>query len=201
MKLNLPDLIGVEPERLRGAVKAVVAQQVRDVAAPSLGPMDLEGTVAPRRFTAEPSLGANPDEVAAARHFVALMEAAYLVATSDGMSDAERQTLVDLIAYLTGDSTSPTVVTQMMAGFQALLDREGLSARLQHVAAQFDDFMAREEALSFAALVLIADGSISRKEVRGLIELAEVLGYSVGEAQAAIELVARSVAGQLKGSG
>jgi tellurite resistance protein len=198
-KLNLPDFSGVEPERLRKAVCAVVEQQAREAVAPSVGPRSLEGRLPSMENLATDSTRlkhAGGEDANAARHFLAMLEAAYLVATMDGISDAERQAFADLASLVTG-GTEAAGLTKLLEAFDATIEHEGRPARLAEVAKSFEDFMAREEALSFAALVVISDGSITRKEARGLIELAEALGYSVGELQAALDQIAQNLKREL----
>jgi hypothetical protein len=78
--------------------------------------------------------------------------------------------------------------------FDGLVQAEGLEARLDAVAGVFEDFMAREEAMSFAVLVAIADGELSDKEAVTLIALGRRIDFSPGEVQAVVD----SVAGALR---
>ena len=199
-KLNLPEFPAVNRATLGAAIARLIGQQARDAAAPSVGPRSLSGRL--------PGLSALPDDAApesedagAARHFLAMLEAAYLVAAADGLGEAERGALGELIAEVTGDPKARARVATIFARFDEGIARDGIPARLTDIASRFDDFMAREETLHFVTLIALADGSISRKEARSLIELAERLGYSMGELQALLDQVTGSLRRELGASG
>jgi tellurite resistance protein len=203
-RLNLPDLEGVDANALAVAVGRVIQQQTRDAAAPSIGPRTLSGrlpSVASLDAGATSFVRASSEDAGAARHFLALLEAAYLVAVSDGVAAAERSAFAGLLAQATANRATAETLASILSEFDSALEREGRAARLADVAARFSDFVAREEALSFATLVTVADGAISRKEARGLIELSEALGFSIGELQLVLEQVGGALKAALTGSG
>jgi tellurite resistance protein len=196
-KLTLPEFPSVDRTRFGAAVHTLIEQQARDAAAPSVGPLSLSGRI-PKLSMIESGAAQSSEQASVAQHFLGMLEAAFLVAAIDGgVSEPERAALGDLIAQVTNDPDGAKGLSALFDKFGADLTRDGMPARLAAVAAHFDDFMAREEALSFATLIALADGSISRKEARGLIELAEHLGYSVGEVQALLDSIATSLKEQL----
>jgi tellurite resistance protein len=203
MKLNLPDLGDATLATLASAVRSVIEQQTRDAAAPSVGPRALSGrlpSIAALSAGATGYVRASSEDAHAARHFLSLMEAAYLVAASDGISDAERTAFAGLLASVRGGAADPRQLEAILGELDAASARDGRPKRLAELATMFDDFVAREEALGFATLVAVADGQISRKEARGLIELAEQLGFSLGELQVVLEQVGTSLKAALEAS-
>lgn len=196
-KLTLPEFPSVDRTRYGAAVRTLIEQQARDAAAPSVGPLSLSGRI-PKLSALESGAAQSSEQASVAQYFLGMLEAAFLVAAIDGgVSEAERAALGDLIAQVTNDPDGAKGLSALFDRFGADLTREGMPERLRAVAAHFEDFMAREEALSFATLIALADGSISRKEARGLIELAEHLGYSVGEVQALLDSIATSLKQEL----
>jgi tellurite resistance protein len=144
---------------------------------------DLDANAVPAQHTGDAE---------ATRHFLGMLEAAYLVAATDGTSEIERAALGELIAQVTGQADRDAVAAAL-ARFDEEIARDGLPARMAAVAARFEDFMAREDALTFAGIIALSDGALSRKELRGLIELAEHMGYSVGEVQAILDAIAANL--------
>jgi tellurite resistance protein len=192
-KLEVPEIPNVDRERLAAAVRKLVEQHARESAAPSVGPQSLSARL--------PALASLPPtdsdlqggaDAEATRHFLGLLEAAYLVAAPDGVTPAERAALGELIAQVTGQ-VRRDAVARALARFDEEIERDGLPARIAAVAARFEDFMAREEALTFAGIIALSDGSLSRRELRGLIEFAEQLGYSMGELQVALDTIASNL--------
>jgi len=196
-KLTLPEFPAVDRARLGGALARLIGQQARDAAAPSVGPRSLSGRLPDLSKLDDDAPPESAEDRGAVRHFLAMLEAAYLVAAADGLGDAERSALGELMAEVTGEPKGSVGLASLFARFDEALARDGAPARLDEIAARFDDFMAREEALHFVTLIALADGSISRREARSLIELAERLGYSMGELQALLDSVAVSLRKEL----
>ena len=200
-KLDLPEFPEVDRARFRSAIARLIDQQARDAAAPSVGPRSLTGRLPKLSAAADDAPPESAEDAGAARHFLAMLEAAYLVAAADGLGEAERGALGELIAQVTGDPKGGAALATLFARFNEGLERDGIPARLAEVASCFEDFMAREEALNFVTLIALADGSISRREARSLIELAERLGYSMGELQALLDSVTSSLKRELAAAG
>ncbi len=179
------------PEQLRAAVRVAVERQAADVAAPSVGPRSLSG-----RLPAADKLraGAESEEDSrAARYFASILELSFLVASADGLDDGEREALAHLVAHATGDAVDPASLAGQFADIAEALRAEGREARLTAVAATFTDFMEREEALSFAALVALADGRLGDAERGALLDLGARFDSSEGEVQLVVAQVAASL--------
>jgi hypothetical protein len=191
--LSVPELPTLDPQALAVAVRAVIGRQAADVAAPSVGPRSLSGRLPPStrlESCAEQFSMDSPEDAEAARYFSALLEASYLVAAADGLAAAEREALCDLIVHTTGRAVDALALERLFERFDEALDREGLAQRLTSVAARFEDFMAREEAMSFTALVAISDGELGEREALALTALGARFDFSVGEVQAVLDQVA-----------
>jgi len=199
--LDLPELPECDDATMATAVRRVIERQAADVAAPSVGPRALTGrlpAVARLERGAEQMLAESSEDADAARYFSAIVEACFLAAVADGFADEERSAVANLIAYVSGKAVSGERAGLMLDGFQKLLDEQGLEKRLDAVAGQFDDFVAREEAMSFAALVSLADRVLADKEALTLMALGKRFDFSKGEVQAVIQQVAASLAQALK---
>ena len=61
------------------------------------------------------------------------------------------------------------------------------------VAANFEDLSAREEAITFAALIAIADGKLARPEAQVLVELGEHFKFSETDVQAVLAQVVAGI--------
>ncbi len=129
-----------------------------------------------------------------------MIEASYLVAAADGLVEAEQDALSDLIAHTTGSAVDVETLQEMFARFDEMLKEHGLEGRLQAIASSFDDFMAREEAMSFAALIAISDGELAPAEEVALIALGARLDFSTGEVQAILNQVAAALSRALSAS-
>ena len=165
--LELPD---VGSEVLREAVRTALEQQSSDIAAPSVGPRSLSGrlpTTDQLKAGAEASVAEEGEDAAAAQYFQSLLELGYLVASADGLADEEREALADLVEHATGSAVEHDVLTRHFTNLDAAAEMLGRRERMGRIAANFDDFMAREEAMSFAALVAVADGKPRASQRRG----------------------------------
>lgn len=199
--VELPELPECDSDVLRAAVRAVIEQQATDVAAPSVGPRALMARLprierleegAEHLFSSIPP--ANEADTEAARYFGAIVETCYLVATADGFAAEERGAVADLVGFATGDLFTRDRAESVFAAHAKLLEEQGLEARLDAIAARLDDFVAREEAMSFAALVAVADRELADKEAVMLMALAKRFDFSRGEVQAVVRQVAMTLA-------
>ena len=196
--LELPELPPCDPAEMAAAVRAAMEQQAVDVAAPSVGPRALAGrlpTMDVLEHGATQLVMDSPEDAEAARYFAALVEVCYLVAAADGLQDEER--VATLMQHVTGATIDDAFLAEMFDGFERALASAGLEQRLDAVAEEFEDFMAREEAMSFAALVAISDRVLDRKEVAVLTALGRRFDFSTGEVEAVIAAVAKTLARSL----
>jgi hypothetical protein len=199
--VELPELPECDSEVLAAAVRLVVEKQATDVAAPSVGPRALIARLpriermeqgAENLFSSVPP--ANQADAEAARYFGAIVETCYLVAIADGFAAEERGAVAALLGFATGDMVSHERAEGVFDAYAKLLEEQGLEARLDSIAERLDDFMAREEAMSFAALVAVADRELAAKEAVMLMALAKRFDFSRGEVQAVVKQVAATLA-------
>ena len=69
----------------------------------------------------------------------------------------------------------------------------GRRERLARVASNFEDLASREEAISFAALIAIADGRLAEPETNALLELGTHFSFSEGQVKALLAQVVGSI--------
>lgn len=194
--LKLPKLPPANREAVTRAVRRAIEQQAADVAAPSVGPRKLSGRLPSTHKLAggaELLAKGSSEDAEAVRYFGAMLEICYLVAAADGLAEEERTALYDLIDYTTRSALKHARLDALFDEMAQRLADQGLEARLDAVAAELDDFMAREEALGFAALVAIADSVLAPKEAVTLIALGKRFDFSAGEVQAVVDVVAATL--------
>jgi tellurite resistance protein len=200
MNIEPPTLPTQDPDALVRAITRTVAGLAEDAAAPSIGSESLSGRLpdAARLSDAAAQVALeHPEDADAARYFVALLEASYLVAGADGISSDEQTAIAELIAQVTGSRVSPERLTELLRAFESKVEQAGLGARIDAVAARFSDFIEREEALSFATLVAYADGKLAPPEVDALVCLGERFDFSKSEVGMVIDQVAQTIRSHL----
>jgi tellurite resistance protein len=173
-----PDLPEVSPERLRAAVLSVLATAAL--------PHPLRGRLPSSmdlRTGAEETVKKKPSDRRAAEHFQSLLEIGYLVASADGLADAERDALADLIERATGHVVQHDELRRHFTVLDQACEALGRHERIGRLASNFEDPEAREEALSFAALVAVSDGHLGLPEVHALVELGERLRFTDREVE------------------
>lgn len=199
--VDLPELPECDRDQLKAAVRRVIEKQATEVAAPSVGPRALMARLprldrmergAENLFSTMPP--GSTGDLEAGRYFGAIVETCYLVAVADGFASEERGAVADLVGFATGDLIAGDKAEEVFAAYAKLLEEQGLEARLDAIAEQLDDFVAREEAMSFAALIAVADGELATKETVMLMALAKRFDFSRGEVQAVVKQVAASLA-------
>ena len=173
-----PDLPEVSPERLRAAVLSVLSTAAL--------PRPLRGRLPSSvnlRTGAEETIKETPRDPRAAEYFQSLLEIAYLVASADGLADAERDALADLVEHATGHGVQHDELRRHFTVLDQACEALGRHERIGRLASNFEDPVAREEALSFAALVAISDGHLGLPEVHALLELGERLRFTDREVE------------------
>jgi tellurite resistance protein len=199
--LHISEFPTTDQKVLSTAVSTVLTRHVSDTAAPSVGPRSLAGRLpTPEQLAAGAAqLVAESDEdTEAAGYVTALLETAFLVSSADGLAEQELRSLGELMVQSTGAVLGADAFGSLVEKFEQLLTEQGLEARVGAVAKHFDDFLAREEAMSFAALIAVADGELGTKEALVLLSLGKRLGFSPGEVQAVVNAVANELSRVLK---
>jgi tellurite resistance protein len=199
--VDLPELPKCDDHTLAKAVRKMIAKQAREVATPTVGPRALLARLpkidrmehgAEQLFSSIPP--ASHEDEAAGKYFSAIVEACFLVAAADGLAAQESGAVTELIRFATGEVLSHERADELFESYEQLLRTQGLEARLDAVAERLDDFLAREECMSFAALIAVADGELSEREVVALMALAKRFDFSAGEVQLAVQKVAIELA-------
>jgi hypothetical protein len=193
---DLDELPACDANTLAEAVRRLVGRQVDGASTSSVPPRSLSA-----RLPAKDLLGRGAAQLAAkqaddeeaARYFRAIVEICCLVAAADGVADEERAAVAELIACASGEAFEPDKAAALFTGFADLLAAEGLEKRLDAVVEQLDGFLAREEAMSFAALVAVADRALGDRELAVLVAFGKRCGFSFGEVQQLIHEVAAAL--------
>jgi len=197
--LRLPD---VDPARRNAAVRAVLAHQSADMPQHVVRPTALSARLpspAQLRTGAQQALKEEADDARAAEYFQSLLELGYLVASADGLAAEERETLALLLEHATDSVINRDAVQLHFSDLDATCAALGRGERLGRVAANLDTERAREEALSFAALVAMADGTLEQAELGVLVELGQHFAFSPEQVQAVVARVADCIRQQLQG--
>jgi tellurite resistance protein len=155
------ELPKVSPARLRSALRGALALE---------SPRLVSGAAQTRKD--------EPEDADSARHFQALLEAGYLVASADGLEDEERHALAELLEEGTGAAFDRATFELHFRDLDASVAMLGRHERLRRTAEEFNETAAREEALGFALLVAIGDGKLAAQELAMLFELGVALGFS-----------------------
>jgi tellurite resistance protein len=188
MAISAVSLQGVAPDKLRGALEALM-QGASDALA------DRMPSAAELAGGAKATL-ADGDATAAAQ-FQSMLEIGYLVASADGFADEERHALAELLSHVLGTTVT---VDQLDLHFKDLaegVEMLGRHERLLRAAADFEGGLHRGRALGFAALVALADGTLAEPEAAVLRELGGLLGLREQEAEQAVTSVIDRIKAQL----
>jgi len=135
----------------------------------------------------------NPAQPEVARTFQALLTVGYLVAAADELAAGERAALSGVLERAAGSVVDRAMFDQRLAEIEALRTSLGADEAMRRAAADLSGPFARREAIVFAALVSIGDGSLSVQEVEALARLGEHVQVPRGEVFALIEDVVHSV--------
>lgn len=197
-----PELPDVEPEQLRAAVRKVLTQQRAQMPDRAVDAHKLMGrlpTTDLLRQTASEAIKEEADDAQAAECFQSLLELGYLVASADGLAGEERAALAALVEYATQSTVDLDMLQLHFSDLDATCAALGRRERLQRAASTFETFQAREEAMGFATLVAIADGTLDPTEVAVLIELGEHFSFSPDQVRTVIDHVVASIKRELAG--
>jgi hypothetical protein len=133
-----------------------------------------------------------PDALAAVtpkdgNRFMAALELAYLAASADGFDDAERATMA---------ATLERVTTAHFADLDEAVASLGRRERLARTAADLDTDGARAEAIQFAALVAMADGTLRALELGVLTEAGTHFEWTADQVRTLVTEAAARVGGR-----
>ena len=130
----------------------------------------------------------------AARLFEAIVEGAYLVASADGVIDAnERQTFEKVVAAACGGVVTESQVTALVGDLADELAEDGLDARVQAVADRAPKKPQGEEVLRIAALLAQASENVSDVERNVLVKLAAACHLDANAVDVALDDVRKAL--------
>jgi tellurite resistance protein len=102
--------------------------------------------------------------------FIAALELGYLTASADGLDERERDSIATTLEQITGIGFDHDSFAEHFADLDAAVDMLGRRERLARTAADFERDEARADAIRFAALVAMADGTLHESELVVLVE-------------------------------
>jgi tellurite resistance protein len=190
------DLGNVDPERLRAAVYSALERQGANLTQGSDAPEGPSGrlpSIARLKVGAVETLKERGQDAREAEYFQSLLELGYLVASADGLAQQERVALAKLVEQATCSVVAPEMLERHFSDLDGGSEILGRRERLARVASNFEDLAAREEAISFAALIAIADGKLAEPEASVLLELGAHFSFSEGEVKAVLTRLAAGI--------
>jgi tellurite resistance protein len=102
--------------------------------------------------------------------FISALELSYLTASADGLDERERDTIATTLEQVTGIGFDHDSFAAHFSDLDAAVDMLGRRERLARTAADFEDDDSRADAIRFAALVAMADGTLHANELTVLVE-------------------------------
>lgn len=190
------ELSKVSDEKRRAAVFSVLQRQDHGAGAEPVAQNLLLGRLPSHdrlEAGARETMKTRAADQRAAVYFQSLLELGYLVASADGLAEDEREALALLVEQATGEVVSRGDLLRHFNDLDSASEFLGRHERLHRVAAEFEDANAREEAMSFTALVAIADGVLAEPEMEVLIELGRCFSFSEEDIQRLAQNVATSI--------
>jgi tellurite resistance protein len=102
--------------------------------------------------------------------FVAALELGYLTASADGLDQREREAIAHTLEKVTGIGLDHDSFAAHFADLDDAVAALGRRERLARTAAEFETDDARADAIRFAALVAMSDGTLHEPELVVLVE-------------------------------
>jgi len=186
-RINLLAKVARTPAGSAEAAKAVDPgdRSILFLAAASYGSRPLDESTVPTGF----------DPFAAAL-FESIVEAAYLVATADGVfDDDERLTFERIVTAACGGSVPQSHVGALVSDLADQLDEDGLDQRIARLAEGVKSEEQAREVLRIAALVACVSDDVSAVERDALTRIATACGLEGGAVDAALAEVRASLGG------
>jgi tellurite resistance protein len=127
--------------------------------------------------------------------FMSALELSYLAASADGLDDKERDQIAHTLERVTGIGFPGEAFAEHFADLDESCEMFGRRERLARTAADFDTDESRADAIRFAALVAMADGTLHAHELAVLDECGSHFKWSAQKIRAIVSEVAASVRG------
>jgi tellurite resistance protein len=132
---------------------------------------------------------------AAVALFEAIVEGAYLVATADGVFDAdERVAFEHVVVSACGGAVEPTQISDLVSDLKDQLDEDGIGRRIEMVAKAVTRPEQAREILRIAALLANSSDEVSTVERDVLGKLATAMRLGEGAVGEALDDVHRAIA-------
>lgn len=128
-----------------------------------------------------------------ARAFIAALELGYLAASADGLDAAERTLLASVLEQATKASIDQAAFTAHFADLDDTVATLGRRERLARTAADFESDAARSDAIQFAALIAMADGTLGEPELAVLTELGSCFAWPADRVRQLVDAAAAKV--------
>lgn len=128
--------------------------------------------------------------------FMAVLELGYLAASADGLDSSERDALATTLERVTGIGYDHDTFANHFADLDAAVATLGRRERLARTAAELETDAAREDAIRFAALVAMCDGTLRAQELEVLEEAAGHFRWSAEKVRGLVTDAAARVRGE-----
>lgn len=152
------------------------------------------GVYGARPVTDETTIPTGFDPQAAAL-FEAIVEAAYLVATADGvLDDSEREAFAQVVIEACGGAVDETTVQGLLADLRDQLEEDGLDHRVDVLGSAVSKLEHQRELLRIAGLLAHVSGGVSAAEHAVLEKLATTFQLAPTEVDAALDAVKSALA-------
>jgi hypothetical protein len=130
-----------------------------------------------------------------ANRFMAALELGYLAASADGLDSSERDALATTLEHVTGIGFDHDAFAAHFADLDAAVAALGRRERLARTAAEFESDDARADAIRFAALVAMCDGTLNAPELEVLDECGTHFEWSADKVHGLVTEAAARVRG------
>lgn len=127
--------------------------------------------------------------------FIAALELGYLTASADGLDERERDSIATTLEKVTGIGFNHDSFAEHFADLDAAVDMLGRRERLARTAADFESDDARANAIRFAALVAMADGTLHESEMTVLVEAGSHFSWPEARIRGLVDEAAASTGG------
>ena len=132
--------------------------------------------------------------------FLAVLELGYLAASVDGLDAVEREALATTLERVTGIGHDQAAFAAHFADLDAAVATLGRRERLARTAAELETEEARADAIRFAALVAMCDGTLHAPELEVLVEAGGHFQWSAEQVHGLVTEAAARVRGAHDGA-
>jgi len=119
--------------------------------------------------------------------FISALELGYLAASADGLDEKERAQIAVTLEQVTGIGFDQDSFAEHFSDLDKACEMLGRAERLARTAADFMDDDSRGDAIRFAALVAMADGTLHEAEMTVLCEAGEHFDWTKEQVRALVE--------------